>query len=231
MTAIVANNGQEALNILDRKEKFDGVLMDCQMPIMDGFTATCKIREQNRFKDLPIIAMTANAMKEDVEKCIDAGMNDHIAKPIIPDIMFSTMAKWILSSCQKVDIKSAEEVTTSSEKDFSNLPGINFSKSTLKKAAMFKKYLLKFPERFGNFAEEFKEAQNSNDKTAPMRAAHELKGLSSTLGMEDLQEQARLLEKANMEQSDDIEDLFKSTLVDLDIVLKSIDSYIASLDD
>lgn len=75
-----ANNGQEALDLLQR-ETFDGVLMDCQIPVMDGYEATCKIRTQEHFKDLPIIAMTANAMKGDREKALAAGMNDHIAKP------------------------------------------------------------------------------------------------------------------------------------------------------
>ncbi|WP_321495172.1 cache domain-containing protein [uncultured Desulfobacter sp.] len=89
-----ANNGQEALNIL-ADQKFDGVLMDCQMPVMDGYEATRKIREQEKFKELPIIAMTANAMVGDREKALAAGMNDHIAKPIAPDEMYKTMAKWI----------------------------------------------------------------------------------------------------------------------------------------
>jgi hemerythrin-like metal-binding protein len=89
-----ANNGEEALKLLNQ-EKFDGVLMDCQMPIMDGYKATYKIREREQFKNLPVIAMTANAMIGDKEKVLEVGMNDHITKPIKPDIMFSTMAKWI----------------------------------------------------------------------------------------------------------------------------------------
>ncbi|MBA1445244.1 MAG: ATP-binding protein [Chromatiales bacterium] len=89
-----AFDGQEALELL-AKEDFDGVLMDCQMPVMDGYEATRQIREQKKFKDLPIIALTANAMKGDREKVLAVGMNDHIAKPVNPDLMFVTMAKWI----------------------------------------------------------------------------------------------------------------------------------------
>ncbi len=90
----LAEDGRQALDLLSRKS-FDGVLMDCQMPVMDGYETTHKIRAAENFKDLPIIAMTANAMKGDREKAMEAGMNDHIAKPIKPDVMFATMAKWI----------------------------------------------------------------------------------------------------------------------------------------
>ncbi|MBF0265872.1 MAG: response regulator, partial [Gammaproteobacteria bacterium] len=94
MQVELAINGQEALDCLSN-QNFDCVLMDCQMPVMDGYKATAKIREQKQYKDLPIIAMTANAMKHDVNKVLEVGMNDHIAKPINPNTMFMTMAKWI----------------------------------------------------------------------------------------------------------------------------------------
>jgi len=71
------------------------VLMDCQMPVMDGYSATRAIRQNPAFKDLPIIAMTANAMAGDREKVLEAGMNDHIAKPLDVGAMFATLAKWI----------------------------------------------------------------------------------------------------------------------------------------
>ena len=87
-------NGKEALEMLE-KETFDGILMDCQMPVMDGYEATKKIRQIDAYKDLPIIAMTANAMKQDIEMVREAGMNDHIAKPVDSERMYLAMAKWI----------------------------------------------------------------------------------------------------------------------------------------
>ena len=95
MEVVLANHGQEALDILAAGSQFDGVLMDCQMPVMDGYTATRQIRKNPLFKDLPIIAMTANAMAGDREKVLEAGMWDHIAKPLNVDEMFATIAKWI----------------------------------------------------------------------------------------------------------------------------------------
>jgi len=91
----IADNGRQALDLLDL-EDFDGVLMDCQMPVMDGYEATRRILAQPRFSDLPILAMTANALPGDREQVLQAGMVDHIAKPFQPDVMFATMAKWII---------------------------------------------------------------------------------------------------------------------------------------
>jgi signal transduction histidine kinase/DNA-binding response OmpR family regulator len=94
ISVAVALDGQQALQMLDR-EPFDAVLMDCQMPVMDGFAATRALRERPELKDLPVIAMTANAMVGDRQKALDAGMNDHIAKPINVSQMFSTLARWV----------------------------------------------------------------------------------------------------------------------------------------
>jgi len=90
----VAYDGQEALDMLGQ-QPFDGVLMDCQMPVMDGYAATRALREQPQWRDLPVIAMTANALVGDRDKVLAAGMNDHIAKPIKIDQMFATLARWI----------------------------------------------------------------------------------------------------------------------------------------
>ncbi len=89
-----ARNGREAVEMVHAME-FDAVLMDIQMPEMDGLTATRKIREDQRFKQLPIVAMTAHAMKGEREKSIAAGMNDHITKPIDPPVLYQALLKYI----------------------------------------------------------------------------------------------------------------------------------------
>ncbi len=94
ITVDVANNGAVALEKL-KHARFDGILMDCQMPVMDGYDTTRKIRENPHFANLPILAMTANAMIGDKEKCLAAGMNDHIAKPIDVAILFRKLEQWI----------------------------------------------------------------------------------------------------------------------------------------
>lgn len=90
----VAENGLIALEKL-RTKTYDLVFMDLQMPEMDGITATIEIRKQDKFSDLPIIAMTAHAMQEELQKCLDVGMNDYFTKPIDPNALFSLVSKWI----------------------------------------------------------------------------------------------------------------------------------------
>ncbi len=94
-TVDIACDGQQALDMLD-KNIYAAVLMDIQMPIMDGYTATEKIRQQERFKDLPIIAMSAHAMKGDKEISLSYGMNDHITKPIEAEVLYKTLHHWIV---------------------------------------------------------------------------------------------------------------------------------------
>jgi signal transduction histidine kinase/CheY-like chemotaxis protein len=97
MVVTLAQDGRHALDILGGAGDayFDGVLMDCQMPVMDGYEATRAIRALPRWRGLPVIAMTANAMAGDRERALDAGMNDHIAKPIVVESMLDTIARWV----------------------------------------------------------------------------------------------------------------------------------------
>ncbi len=93
----IAEDGQKSIEMLD-KHTYDIVLMDMQMPVMDGITATREIRQDERFQNLPILAMTANVMEADIEKCREAGMQDHIGKPIDPDELFAKLLKWLKQS-------------------------------------------------------------------------------------------------------------------------------------
>ncbi len=91
----LANDGQEALAKLGRSAVFDLVLMDVQMPVLDGLEATRLIRKDQRWKKLPIIAMTAHAMNGDKERCLDAGMNGYISKPVHPSLLLSTVDEFL----------------------------------------------------------------------------------------------------------------------------------------
>ncbi|MBT3260292.1 MAG: response regulator, partial [Deltaproteobacteria bacterium] len=96
LTVRAADNGEEALELLDEHaDKIDLVLMDIMMPVMDGYEATRKIREQKRFEKLPVIALTAKALKEDRDLCIAAGASDYMTKPIDYDQLFSLIRVWL----------------------------------------------------------------------------------------------------------------------------------------
>jgi two-component system sensor histidine kinase/response regulator len=93
-TVVIANNGQEAIDLL-QKGHFDCVLMDVQMPVMDGYEATRRIRRHATLSGMPVIAMTANAGHEDQARCQQAGMDDFLTKPVVPSLLLATLSKWL----------------------------------------------------------------------------------------------------------------------------------------
>jgi len=226
ITVEVANDGQEALDILDR-EKFDGVLMDCQMPVMDGYTATRKLREQKRFKDLPILAMTANAMAGDREKVLDAGMNEHIAKPINIFDMFHTMAKWITPSNPVAESEVVVEKEEEVSEGIPEVQGIDMAAGLATcqgNQKLYRKLLIKFRDAEADFAEQFRAALSDDDPIAPEREAHTLKGVAGNIGAKAVQEAAKELEAACKEKraAEEIEALLEAVDVELSPVLAGL---------
>lgn len=198
---VLAQNGQEALDILARDSTFDGVLMDCQMPVMDGYTATREIRKQTAFINLPIIAMTANAMAGDREKVLACGMQDHIAKPLNVDAMFATLAKWVHSKSAKQTGSEANALATVSDSanGLPQLPGIDTlagMATTQNNANLYKRLLLKFRDGQASLRERFAAACNDADPQAPARLAHTLKGKAGNIGASAVQSAAAALEQA-----------------------------------
>ena len=207
----VASNGLEALETLER-EPFDGILMDCQLPVMDGYTASRKIREQEKFRGLPIIAMTANVMAGDREKSIDAGMNDHIEKPINVNEMFTIMGKWIKPP-PTAGKPEHETETLPGENDFiTDLPGIDV-RTTLASIAwdtkLLRRVLAMFLDRYNDFETLFREAQKDSNPRSAVIAAHSLKGAAANIRAKEVKDAAELLESACRENKpqDEIEKL------------------------
>ena len=193
----VANDGQEALQRLDR-ERFDGVLMDCQMPVMDGYAATREIRRQARWSDLPVIAMTANAMVGDREKVLEAGMNDHIAKPIRVVDMLTTMARWIRPSEPLAEVVDrVRDEAAAPDVALPDLPGIDLVRglaTTQGDRALYRRLLTRFHENQADFMARFREAWRLGDVETATRLAHTLKSLAGNLGASGLERAAATLE-------------------------------------
>lgn len=178
----IANNGAEALAMVLRTA-YDGVLMDCQMPVMDGFEATRRIRRQGGFADLPILATTANAMEGDKEKCLEAGMNDHIAKPVDIAQLFITLRRWI-----KPRQPAADGATPSVIPQPGNSPAIEglHQAEALKRLGGNMDLLLRLIHRFGDTQadalERIDRALAAHDLESATRVVHTLKGLAGNIG-------------------------------------------------
>ena len=199
LEVVLANNGKEALDRLAIDDDFDGVLMDCQMPVMDGYTATRAIRENPRWKDLPVIAMTANAMAGDREKVLAAGMFDHIPKPLNVAEMFATMARWIRSSGREVQPRVVVATSALPLPALPPLPGIDTG-AGLKRAMwdehLYRRLLLKFRDSCEDFGAAFQRALGGEDPQGALRAAHTLKGTAGNIGATGVQAAADELERA-----------------------------------
>ena len=210
LTVDTASNGQEALDQLE-KNTYDGILMDCQMPVMDGYTATRLIRQNPTYKDLPIISMTANALAGDKEKVIESGMNDHISKPIQVNAMFDTLKKWIIP--RQPQYQTAPAVTTNtnhraltpaSQQDLEQLVGIDLAIGlaiTQHDIDFFWRLLFRFYDSQSVFISQFSEKFQQEDKEDALRMLHTLKGNAGNIGMIDLMHRAAELESA-CEQSE-----------------------------
>lgn len=195
--ARLAKNGQEALDILQIDQSFDGILMDCQMPVMDGYQATRKIREIPQFAKMPIIAMTANVMAGDREKALEAGMNDHIAKPIDVSNMFDTLKKWIRP---KADTKiTTPEPLRESTSTLPQLSGINTEKALtnlLNNEDLYRQMLINFYNNYSNFRADFMSAFTNLDYKDAALYTHSLKSSAGNIGALSLQTLSAQLENA-----------------------------------
>jgi two-component system sensor histidine kinase/response regulator len=199
-TVTVADNGRVALDLLAGGGSFDAVLMDLQMPVMDGMQATALIRADARFAQLPIIAMTAHAMVEERERCLAAGMVDHITKPIDPPAMLQTLARWVQP---RGDAPAAAAAAPAGVRDATPalpvLAGLNTAAGLARvggKPALYLRLLQQFHERQADAGTRIAAALAAQDTTTAQRIAHTVRGVAGNLGLGGLQQQAQALETA-----------------------------------
>ena len=201
----LAENGAEAVRMVQEND-YDAVLMDMQMPVMDGIEATQVIRSESRFQDLPIIAMTANAMAADRERCLKAGMNDHIAKPIDPDQLVGALLHWIKrpdGDGARLHEKERNGLSQTSNPASDEAPleiaGIDVTSALKRTGGNRKRYetlLRRFAQQQAKAVETIRESLSSGDAATAERAAHSLKGAAGTLGATAVSEAAAMAEAA-----------------------------------
>jgi len=233
----LAENGQIGVDKVGTTQ-YDLVLMDMQMPVMDGITATLEIRGDGRFGDLPIVAMTANAMAGDRERCIQAGMNDHVAKPIDPVALFKTLLQWIPPDEREMpaideDANATPPVNgtedTAQQNDqldaLAQIEGLDTA-AGIERVAGKRDFYAKLMRQFcdgdqANAVSTIKNllAEGNNQKAE--RAAHSLKGVSGTLGATELERCAQGLEAA-IKNGDEVEVHLRAVQEELDRLLPLI---------
>jgi signal transduction histidine kinase/CheY-like chemotaxis protein len=227
LTARFAVNGEACLSAVAEKRP-DVILMDVQMPVMDGYTATRRLREQADYADLPIIALTANALLEEREHCIQAGMNGHIAKPVRMELFYEQLVlclpNWQPTAPNAMPAES-EDLDASNELPAS-LPGIDTAVGLTQvgKIPLYRRLLAKFRDTHGKvFAREFTQARDADDWGTQLRLAHSLKGVARTLGAFDLGEAAARLEAAaKAKDTEACAAELARTLVQLQVVLDGL---------
>jgi len=198
LNVAVANNGSEAIKQVENKN-YDVVLMDLQMPVMDGYEATEQIRKNSRFKDLPIIALTANVLSCEKERCLKAGMNDLLAKPIVPEHLFEALLNWVEIGPIAPVPASTPSSSTSADSDEASAsstilasldyPGINAA-APLKRmrgdVAAFERMIAIFCEKFQGIEKSMQAALDEKDYETLGLHAHTVKGAAATIGADDL---------------------------------------------
>ena len=211
MKITIAENGQRAVD-LAITQIFDGILMDLQMPVMDGYSATHAIRSHPQTKDIPIIAMTANVMAGDIKKCLKSGMNDFIKKPIHPPLMYETIYRTLSNANKNVSdssnqgVKNKKDHNTSSEPVLlpESLDGVDLVKGLSNVNNNKKTYLKLLENVYYRFKDTTQKVQTELDKKnyiVAQRFVHTTKGLAGTMGANELYQRSFHLEEAIKENA------------------------------
>jgi CheY-like chemotaxis protein len=217
----LAANGQQAVDLFGT-QTYDLILMDMQMPVMDGIAATRAIRQTPQGQSIPILAMTANAFGEDRQRCLEAGMNDHVAKPVDPANLYTMLIKWLPASGESPASMHVPEKSlppgpmAQSEliQAIARLPQIDVATGLLAvrgREASYLRLLKSFIEQHAKDSLLIEQALADNLLPDAIRHAHSLKGAAATLGLTGIQQAAFAVEKALRENENTSENRTDST--------------------
>ncbi len=223
MQVVTATNGQECLDKLEREGPFDGVLMDCQMPVMDGYTATERIRSTDRWKELPVIAMTASAMASDRERVLRCGMNDHITKPLDIASMFTIMARWIIPA--KPTLADGHGLWPTAPGPATDaLDTHDGLARCMGNRDLYRRLLNGFARTQRDFGRQFESLRHQTHELQAL--VHTFKGLAGSIGARSLLSLSTTLEAALLSDGADapsVHACLQQTLEALDAVIAEID--------
>ena len=192
-----ANDGQEAIEMLNQ-EAYQLVLMDIQMPVLDGLSATRQLRNDPRFKKLPIIAMTAHATAADHQASISAGMDAHLTKPIMPADLYAEITRWIPPQAHRNNPDTPAPQNSIDATSLPELPGIDRQRGLalhMNRPGLYLKSLHEFARDYANLDQRLEQAISKQMHQEAVRLAHACKSLAASLGALNLSEAARQLEQ------------------------------------
>lgn len=202
----IANNGQEALDLLSR-QTYAIVLLDVQMPVMDGLEVASRIRADSRYAQLPIIAMTASVLPEDRAECLRVGMNDFIAKPIDVEAMFACLKRWLPGKGTMVTASSAGRETAAADDDpLAAIAGLDVASGLARvgnERSVYLRLLRKFRENHAEALEQIANEWQRGDSQSAQGLLHALKGVSGNVSARDLYASICQLESAISQGKDD----------------------------
>ncbi len=223
LQVVVANGGQQAIEKIDA-QKFDAVLMDLQMPGMDGYETCLRIRRNPRHKNLPIIALSGHAMSEIRDKCLQVGMNDYVSKPFRINKLLRILERIISSQRQessKEVIENAEFIRIKAMQPFACLSGIDVDlvlERISGKTVLLKKLLFSFAKDFRTMTDRIEDAFIMDNQDEAQRLIHSLKGVSGNLSALALYDASKQLEKAIIDEPEN----FPAALIKCDQALKQL---------
>ncbi|WP_428603815.1 transporter substrate-binding domain-containing protein [Sedimenticola sp.] len=219
LTITIASNGMEAVAAAS-EHRYDVILMDIQMPQMDGYEAAGKIRNLPESNTLPIIALTANALSGDKEKALAAGMNEHVPKPIDPADLHRILSQWLPIDTAIEDkppplTVSEQEITDLQER----LPGINVKAGIARVGGnreLYEKLARQFYEDHQNALEILQDQLSTSDIEAATRTVHTIKGVAGNIGASSLQSAAAEQEVSlHQQHNDGIQESFRNACVEI----------------
>jgi PAS domain S-box-containing protein len=230
----IAHHGQQALELLEEHE-YDCVLMDIQMPVMDGYTATGKIREQRRFDKLPVLAMTANATLEDRERSLESGMSAHLNKPIDLKELYSALLTWIKPGEREVlQVLHQAQSKTSTDELALAIEGIDTEAGIARMGGNqsgYRKLLLKFVDNQKGAVDDILAAREGDNNEDAVRYAHTLKGVSGSIGASELQHlSAELESQLKSPPTEGLDALLTATRDELKRVVGAINAVLGAPD-
>ncbi|HET7774939.1 MAG TPA: response regulator, partial [Azospira sp.] len=233
----VANNGQEALTCLDTQDPryYQVVLMDLQMPVMDGYEATRRLRNDPRFFTLPIIAMTAHAMAEERERCRTLGMNDHVSKPIEPEHLYATLGRFYQAPANVLPSTAAESsaptpAVPAELAALAAIPGLDLAQGlrrTGNNATLYRQLLDQLTQECHQFLTTARAHPTRPDWPELMRQAHTLKGLTGSLGLGSQQPSLATLEELANRQDPSCTPLLQGIEASLTPLLTALEQALA----